>query len=104
MFELKNISRQFHGEYALRDVSLTMGGGLHFLTGPSGGGKTTLLNIMTGMERDFEGQAFYCGQDLKGLTGRESAEDLRRPRASLFLLQLYQHLLGSGCAAPLRRH
>ena len=71
MFELKNISKQFHGEYALRDVSLTIGGGLHFLTGPSGSGKTTLLNIMTGMERDFEGQAFYCGKDLKALTGRE---------------------------------
>ncbi len=71
MFELKNISKQFHGEYALRDVSLTIGGGLHFLTGPSGSGKTTLLNIMTGMERDFEGQAFYRGQDLKALTGRE---------------------------------
>ena len=71
MFELKNISKRFHGEYALRDVSLTMGRGLHFLVGPSGSGKTTLLNIMTGMERDFEGQAFYCGQDLKALTGRE---------------------------------
>lgn len=44
MFELKNISKQFHGVYALRDVSLSIGGGLHFLIGPSGSGKTIMIS------------------------------------------------------------
>jgi ABC-type lipoprotein export system ATPase subunit len=71
MFEVKHISKQFHGEYALRDVSLSIGRGLNFLVGASGSGKTTLLNILTGMEQDYEGSAFYCGQDLKNLTVQE---------------------------------
>lgn len=34
MFEVKHVSKQFHGEYALRDVSLSIGKGLNF---PGGG-------------------------------------------------------------------
>ena len=30
------------------------------LTGPSGGGKTTLLNIVAGLDRDFEGEVTFC--------------------------------------------
>lgn len=71
MFEVKHISKQFHGEYALRDVSLSFGKGLNFLVGASGSGKTTLLKILTGMEQDYDGEAVYCGQDLKKLTAQE---------------------------------
>ena len=73
MFEVKHISKQFHGEYALRDVSLSIGKGLSFLVGASGSGKTTLLNILTGMEQDYDGEAVYCGQDLKKLTAQEKS-------------------------------
>lgn len=73
MFEIKHISKQFHGEYVLREVSLTIGKGLNFLVGASGSGKTTLLRIMTGMEQDFEGQALYCGRDLKELTAQQKS-------------------------------
>ena len=73
MFEVKHISKQFNGEYALRDVSLSIGKGLNFLVGASGSGKTTLLKILTGMEQDYDGEAVYCGQDLKELTAQEKS-------------------------------
>lgn len=78
MFELRNVSKQFGGEYALRDVSLHIGKGLNFLVGPSGSGKTTLLRILTGMEQAYEGQAFYRGQDLKTMTAREKCQCYHR--------------------------
>ena len=73
MFEIQHVSKQFHGEYALRDVSLRIGSGLNFLVGASGSGKTTLLKILTGMDQEYDGGAFYRGQDLKKLTEAEKS-------------------------------
>ncbi len=73
MFEIQHVSKQFHGEYALRDVSLRIGSGLNFLVGASGSGKTTLLKILTGMDQEYDGGAFYRGQDLKKLTEEEKS-------------------------------
>lgn len=67
MFELRNITKKFGTEYALRNVCAEIGGGLSFLVGASGSGKTTLLKIISGMEPDFEGEIFFRGVDLKRL-------------------------------------
>lgn len=73
MFELKNVSKQFGDEYALRGISMTIGRGLHFIVGASGSGKTTLLKIISGMEQSFEGEVFYCGQSMKNLTEQDKS-------------------------------
>lgn len=73
MFELKNVSKQFGDEYALREISMTIGRGLHFIVGASGSGKTTLLKIISGMEQSFEGEVFYCGQSMKNLTEQDKS-------------------------------
>lgn len=73
MFEIKNVSKQFGAEYALRDITLRIGSGLNFIIGSSGSGKTTLLKIISGMEQDFEGEALYCGQSIKTLTEGEKS-------------------------------
>ncbi len=73
MFELKNVSKQYNGEFALNNISLTMGKGLNFIVGASGSGKTTLLKIISGMERDFGGEVYYCGKNMKELTTKEKS-------------------------------
>lgn len=74
MFELKNVSKQFGGAFALRGVSMDIGRGLHFIIGASGSGKTTLLKIISGMEQDFDGEVLYCGQSVKTLSERAKSD------------------------------
>jgi len=71
MFEIKNVSKQYNGEFALNNISFSIGKGLHFIVGASGSGKTTLLKIISGMEQDFDGEAYYCGKSIKQLTPNE---------------------------------
>ena len=73
MFEIRNVSRKFNAEYALRNVSLTISGGMNFIIGASGSGKTTLLRILTGMDQDFEGEVFYDKVSIKGLSAAEKS-------------------------------
>lgn len=73
MFELKNITKKYGDEFALRTISMTIGKGMNFVVGSSGSGKTTLLKIISGMEQDFDGDVFYCGQSIKTLTEQEKS-------------------------------
>ena len=74
MFELKHITKTFDQEAALRDVSLSITGGMNYIIGASGSGKTTLLRILSGMDTQYEGEAFYRGRNLKKLTDSERAQ------------------------------
>jgi putative ABC transport system ATP-binding protein len=57
---------------ALRDVSLDLyPGRLCLLMGPSGGGKSTLLSVLSGLLRPDGGTVTALGQDLWGLSERE---------------------------------
>ena len=60
MFEIKNVSKKFGNEYALRKVSMDIGKGLNFIIGSSGSGKTTLLKIISGMDQSFDGKTLIC--------------------------------------------
>lgn len=73
MFKIKNVSKQYQEEYALRNISLTIGKGLNFITGASGSGKTTLLKIMSGFEKDFEGEVSYDGKQINDITENEKS-------------------------------
>lgn len=74
MFELKNITKTFGNEVALQDVSLSITGGMNYIVGASGSGKTTLLRILSAMDTQYEGEAFYHGRNLKKLTDQERAK------------------------------
>lgn len=74
MFTLKNITKIFGDETALSDVSLSITGGMHYIIGASGSGKTTLLRILSGMDTQYEGEAFYQGKNLKTLREKEKAQ------------------------------
>ena len=74
MFELKNITKTFGAEVALKNVSLSITGGMNYIIGASGSGKTTLLRILSSMDRQYEGEAFYCGRNLKELSAQERSQ------------------------------
>lgn len=73
MFEIKKVSKQYNGEFAINNISLTMGKGMNFIVGASGSGKTTLLKIISGMDQDFDGEVTYCGKNIKELTTSEKS-------------------------------
>ena len=71
--EVGNISIAFDGKKVLDNVSLTLREGeLVCLLGVSGGGKTTLFNIISGLLLPDEGQVFLDGEDVTGKPGRIS--------------------------------
>jgi ABC-type nitrate/sulfonate/bicarbonate transport system ATPase subunit len=56
----------------LRDFTLTFDvGKIHALVGPSGYGKTTLLRIIIGLDRDFEGQVTLPPETKIGMVFQE---------------------------------
>ncbi|ELC8441395.1 ATP-binding cassette domain-containing protein [Clostridium perfringens] len=73
MFQVRNVSKNFNGEFALREVSFEINGGLNFIIGASGSGKTTLLKILSGMEQDFQGDVLYKKKSVKYLTNKEKS-------------------------------
>ena len=78
MLELKNISFIVDGQEGrtdiLRDVSLTVEDHkLLVLTGPNGGGKTTLAKIIMGLTAPTAGRIFWNGQDITDLSITERA-------------------------------
>ena len=55
-------------EYALRDVSYDFEEGkIYAIRGRSGTGKTTLLSLISGLERCTEGKIIFDGKDLKNI-------------------------------------
>ncbi len=56
------------GEYALRDVSYDFEKGkIYAIRGRSGTGKTTLLSLISGLERCTEGKIIFDNKDLKDM-------------------------------------
>jgi sulfate/thiosulfate transport system ATP-binding protein len=70
--EALNISKRFGDFVALDDVSVEVpAGSLTALLGPSGGGKSTLLRIISGLESPDSGQVCIEGRDMTGVTPQE---------------------------------
>ncbi len=66
--EVTGINKRFGDFAALSDVDVTIpAGGLTALLGPSGGGKSTLLRIIAGLEFPDEGTVIIDGIDATGL-------------------------------------
>ena len=63
MLELKNISKQFGQKKIFDHFNLTIEDGkILSLVGPSGGGKTTLLRMLAGLEKIDSGEIIYNGE------------------------------------------
>jgi len=71
--EIRNVSKSFEGKPVLEDVSITLNRGeLVCLLGVSGGGKTTLFNIISGLMKPDRGQVLLDGEDITGKPGKIS--------------------------------
>ena len=71
--EIKNVSKSFEGRAVLEDVSISLKQGeLVSLLGVSGGGKTTLFNIIAGLLTPDKGQVFLNGREITGKPGSVS--------------------------------
>src|SRR5690606_18267833 len=63
--EIHNVHKRFGDFVALEDISVTIPtGGLTALLGPSGGGKSTLLRIIAGLEYADQGSVIIEGRDM----------------------------------------
>lgn len=65
MLELKNISKSFGDKVILNNLNLEVKDGeILCIVGQSGGGKTTLLRCISGLEKIDGGQILIDGQAL----------------------------------------
>ncbi len=70
MLEVENVSVSFGDNHVLRDVSLTLKKGeLVSILGVSGGGKTTLFNVISGLLKPDDGRVLLEGRDVTGKPG-----------------------------------
>ena len=74
MLELKNISYVVEDEKEIiKDVSLSMSEGLIAITGPNGGGKSTLAKIIAGIIAPTSGQIILDGKDITDMSVTDRA-------------------------------
>lgn len=79
MIELENVAYSYGGGELLSDISLKLAAGsFHFLTGPSGTGKTTLLKLCYGALLPTAGHLRLFDRDVRGLERDDIAMMRRR--------------------------
>ena len=67
--ELRNVSKEFGAVAAVNNVSFSVKDGeLMALLGPSGGGKTTVLRMIAGLEMPTSGDVFIRGQRVNDVS------------------------------------
>ena len=73
LLKAENISVSFEGEKIIENISLSLSAGETVsLLGVSGGGKTTLFNVLSGLYAPDEGRVLLDGEDITGKAGKIS--------------------------------
>ena len=73
MLELKNIEKSFSGRKILDGISLKVTDGeIMCIVGQSGGGETTLLRCISGLERIDEGEMMLDGRKFDPMSSKEA--------------------------------
>jgi len=80
MLELKNLSFQVEGSSSkkeiIKNISLTIDDHKFVaITGPNGGGKSTLAKLIMGIEKPTSGQILFNGLDITDMTITERAKE-----------------------------
>ncbi len=91
MLQINKLTRQFNQRVVLRDVSLTLQPGEYVaIVGESGVGKSTLLNLIAGLDRPDSGSLILDGADYARLN-EDALTHLRRDKLG-FVFQAF-HVL-----------
>jgi ABC-type nitrate/sulfonate/bicarbonate transport system ATPase subunit len=73
VLKINHVSKSFEEEQIINDISLQLKEGeIVSLLGVSGGGKTTLFNIIAGLSTPDKGNVFLEGEDITGKPGKIS--------------------------------
>ena len=73
VLQAEGITKSYGGRTIIQNISLTLGEGeLVCLLGVSGAGKTTLFNVLSGLERPDRGRVLLKGQDITSAPGKIS--------------------------------
>ena len=74
MLELRNISYEVEdNKEIIKNLSATFGNGFIAITGPNGGGKSTLAKIIAGIVKPTSGQILFDGVDITDMSVTERA-------------------------------
>jgi branched-chain amino acid transport system permease protein len=74
LLEIKGLAKHFGGLKALDGVDIAVERGkVHALIGPNGSGKTTMLNVLSGIYRPTRGEVIVDGVKVSGLAPHELA-------------------------------
>ena len=78
MLQIKNlsfaVSDEGSGKEIIKDISIEIPDGkLYVITGPNGGGKSTLAKLIAGIETPTSGQIIFNGEDITGMNVTERA-------------------------------
>ena len=73
MLELQNISFAAEDKEILRNVNLKIDDRFVAVTGPNGGGKSTLAKVIMGIDKPDEGRILLDGEDITDLSITERA-------------------------------
>lgn len=74
VLKIQGLTKKFGGLTAVNDFTMNItDNNIHALIGPNGSGKTTTINMISGVLTADSGQMLYDGQELRGKTTDELA-------------------------------
>ena len=97
VLEIKNVTKKFGDFTAVDSVSFNVDdGGFFSILGGSGCGKTTLLRMIAGFEKETEGELLIRGESMKGIPPEKRAVNIVFQNLALFPMMNVQKNVAFG--------